>query len=181
MIFFTSDTHYGQRKILEYSGRPFASIEEHDAELIARWNRVVGPEDTVYHLGDVSFLPRGETEHILSQLNGQMFLVPGNHDFYKRRNIPGREIPLAEWYPHRRSVGLQISVTPDEQYTLVHKPEAARGSNLVVLCGHVHEKWKTQHRVVDGLGYLLVNVGVDQWDYAPVSAERLKEFLQGSG
>jgi calcineurin-like phosphoesterase family protein len=51
-VFFTSDTHFGHANIIKYCGRPFASVEEMNRELIARWNAVVGPRDTVYHLGD---------------------------------------------------------------------------------------------------------------------------------
>ena len=36
-LFFTSDTHFGHRHILEFCKRPFSSIEEHDEQLIANW------------------------------------------------------------------------------------------------------------------------------------------------
>ncbi len=49
-------------------------------ELVRRWNAVVTPDDTVFHLGDVSFGTLNKTEHILHALNGRKFLVPGNHD-----------------------------------------------------------------------------------------------------
>ena len=41
-----------------------------------------------------------------------------------------------------------------------------------MLCGHVHEAWKRHGRVI--------NVGVDVWDYAPVSAERLVQYMEES-
>ncbi len=44
-----------------------------------------------------------------------------------------------------------------------------------LLCGHVHEKWKTKY--VNG--HLMVNVGVDVWDYYPVSIDQIKEVLDG--
>lgn len=37
--FITSDTHFGHARIIELASRPFASVEEMDAELIRRWNR----------------------------------------------------------------------------------------------------------------------------------------------
>jgi calcineurin-like phosphoesterase family protein len=49
-IFFTSDTHFDDARRIRIDHRPFASIEEHDAALIARWNEAVGPGDDVYHL-----------------------------------------------------------------------------------------------------------------------------------
>ena len=51
-IFFTSDTHFGHAKIIEYLNRPFATAEEMDEQLAVRWNEIVGEKDTVYHLGD---------------------------------------------------------------------------------------------------------------------------------
>ena len=41
-VFFTSDTHFGHSKIIDYCKRPFSSIEEHDKTLIQNWNNVVG-------------------------------------------------------------------------------------------------------------------------------------------
>jgi calcineurin-like phosphoesterase family protein len=51
-VFFTSDTHFNHANIISYCSRPFSSADEMNREIIARWNAVVGPEDTVYHLGD---------------------------------------------------------------------------------------------------------------------------------
>ncbi len=53
-LFFTSDTHFGDARRIRIDKRPFASIAEHDAGLIARWNETVGPNDEVWHLGDVA-------------------------------------------------------------------------------------------------------------------------------
>lgn len=80
--FFTSDTHYGHKRILEYcpTTRPYSSIEEHDEALIERWNSVVGKNDLVYHLGDVSFTHPARTEEVFRRLNGRVSLILGNHD-----------------------------------------------------------------------------------------------------
>lgn len=81
-IFVISDTHFGHRKIVEFEKehRPFATIEEHDAELVRRWNAVVGKKDTVWHLGDVLF--GRDAFATLGKLNGIKKLVMGNHDRY---------------------------------------------------------------------------------------------------
>lgn len=39
-IWFTSDTHFFHDKVVEYSQRPFAGVEEMNEGLIARWNSV---------------------------------------------------------------------------------------------------------------------------------------------
>lgn len=81
-VFVISDTHFGHKKILEFEAdaRPFATITEHDESLVERWNAVVRPKDTVWHLGDVLF-GRGAFP-ILGLLNGVKKLVMGNHDRY---------------------------------------------------------------------------------------------------
>ena len=82
---FTVDTHFGHTRIVDPTfGTPraqFASIEAHDEALIANWNAVVAPGDTVWHLGDFSYKchPRRERA-IFDRLHGVKHLVRGNHD-----------------------------------------------------------------------------------------------------
>ncbi len=81
MIFFTSDTHYGHKKVLEYSKRPFPDVESMERELVARWNSVVGHDDVVYHLGDFAFQRPRTFPALIGRLNGcEIHIVPGNHD-----------------------------------------------------------------------------------------------------
>ena len=50
-LFFTSDTHFHHANIIRFCDRPFRDVEEMDEILIRNWNEVVGPEDTIFHLG----------------------------------------------------------------------------------------------------------------------------------
>jgi len=83
-IFFIGDTHCGYRGMITFSGtkdfRPCATIEEHDAELVRRGNSVVGPQDTVWHLGDFCFGKRHLA--IAGELHGNKKLVLGNQGLY---------------------------------------------------------------------------------------------------
>ena len=80
-VFFTSDLHFGHENALRFDKRPFASVEEMDAELIRRWNVKVGKGDLLYVLGDMIWKSRkGEAEQIIRSLNGQIILIKGNHD-----------------------------------------------------------------------------------------------------
>ena len=87
--FLISDTHFGHHNILKFkdkdgnSLRPFESVGEMDSVLIDNWNKVVGVNDKVYHLGDVAFCSFSRLKHIFQQLNGNKVLIKGNHDNMK--------------------------------------------------------------------------------------------------
>lgn len=92
--FVVSDTHFGHASTFEKFKnpdgtplRPFTSVEEMNETMVERWNKVVGPEDRVLHLGDVvinkKFIP------IMDRLNGVKDLIIGNHDeHYLERLAP---------------------------------------------------------------------------------------------
>ena len=48
--------------------------------MVIEWNSLVQPEDTVYILGDVAFLPADKAVKIMKRLNGTKILIEGNHD-----------------------------------------------------------------------------------------------------
>lgn len=162
-IFFTSDTHYWHRNIIRYSNRPFNDIEEMNNELIQRWNSVVGDNDTVYHLGDVGF--KRDMDDILDQLKGKnKFWIPGNHDKdWKRKGLKG--------------------FTRLEQ---CHEMYVAN-KVMVVLCHYGMRVWNRCHHGAFHLyghshGSLPGNsqscdVGVDCWDYTPVTFDQIKQRL----
>ncbi|ROR96635.1 hypothetical protein EDD28_1221 [Salana multivorans] len=54
IAYVAADHHFGHVRIGELAERPFASVAEMDAELVARWNDVVGADDVVLHLGDLA-------------------------------------------------------------------------------------------------------------------------------
>jgi calcineurin-like phosphoesterase family protein len=80
-VYVIADTHFGHRKVVEF--RPWPTVEEHDRELVERWNATVNKHDTVWHLGDVCLGGRNKLA-ILGTLNGVKKLVLGNHDVYPR-------------------------------------------------------------------------------------------------
>jgi calcineurin-like phosphoesterase family protein len=88
-VWFLSDSHHlhggkdGMGGVLKHDSRPFSNIEEHDEAIITNWNSVVNKTDVVIHGGDVSFGSPNKTNSILERLNGQIYLVLGNHDKLK--------------------------------------------------------------------------------------------------
>lgn len=80
MLYVTSDTHWFHANILEYCGRPWATIEEMNQGLIDNINSTLTPDDTLLINGDVVMGQRIKTLPILSELNCTLELVCGNHD-----------------------------------------------------------------------------------------------------
>ena len=171
MNWFTSDTHFGHKTVIQYCDRPFRNVVEMNEELIRRWNAVVKETDTVYHLGDFSFLGSMRTKEIVASLNGRKILIRGNHDskphrFFERvedwiiMEIGGAQVLLSH-YPF---LGQQMD---DRDFS----DRQLRFDGRWLLHGHVHTAWKVKDR--------MINVGVDQWAYAPVSEDEIYEILKG--
>ena len=86
-IWFTADLHFHHKNILKHcpqrgvvGGFDAEDVESHDKWLIEKWNSTIGKKDIVYIIGDFAF---GSPEHVkklLGKLNGQKFLILGNHD-----------------------------------------------------------------------------------------------------
>jgi calcineurin-like phosphoesterase family protein len=59
----------------------FETIEEHDQQIIERWNSVVQEDDVVFFLGDAALhrVKLSYLVHIFSQLKGQIIWLRGNH------------------------------------------------------------------------------------------------------
>lgn len=162
---FTSDTHFGHKGVIEYCKRPFSSVEEMDAEMIRRWNLLVKDGDHIFHLGDFSFCGAIRTAEILSSLKGRKVLVQGNHDHWK----PEKYIRLGfqEVKPWIQFNDFLLSHYPYKGEELDDRKFGGQfeDNGGWLLHGHVHCGWKTKKK--------MINVGVDQWDFAPVSEEEI--------
>lgn len=79
-VFFIADTHFSDSNIIMYENRPFSSANDMDSILVKNWNDTVSENDTVFFLGDFSFCNKEKTAEICHSLNGEKFLVMGNHD-----------------------------------------------------------------------------------------------------
>lgn len=86
--FFTSDSHFRHKHILEFQpNRVFESVEEHDEALIDNWNNAVMPGDDIWFLGDFIFGNQTKALEYLNRLNGHIYFIIGNHDKKIIRNI----------------------------------------------------------------------------------------------
>lgn len=81
MRYYIADCHFYHRNLLTHlDNRPFSSVEEMNECMIEKWNSKVRTNDEVIVLGDFSFGDGEETNAILSELNGRIYLIKGNHD-----------------------------------------------------------------------------------------------------
>ena len=174
MIFFTADNHFGHVNIQEFEPprKIFKDIEDMDRSMVKRWNERVSPQDTIYILGDFSLCKRTTTKEYLDQLNGFKILIRGNHDKSKSNlfnavidtailRIAGRPIILSHYPYNNPSVAEERfkEMRPiDNGHWLMH--------------GHVHSLWKIKEKQI--------NVGVDVWDFYPVSITSIEKLLNRS-
>lgn len=88
MIYFTSDWHLDHKNIIQYSNRPFNSIDEMNNCIIENVNAVAKPEeDDIFFLGDFAF--GKNIERILDfrrRIHCESFyIIFGNHDKLLRK------------------------------------------------------------------------------------------------
>lgn len=165
-IYMTADTHFGDDdSIVRYEGRPFQNGEEMNRSLIAAWNRVVKPEDTVYHLGDFAdSISYSETEKIVQCLNGKKILVMGNHD---------RRFTLLEWLKMGFDEVYPMPVVFQDYFLLSHEPMYVnRAAPYANIFGHVHNN--PAYRDVSSRSFC---VCVERTGYQPVNFEVIRAAI----
>lgn len=165
-IFVTSDHHFGHANILNFvtntTGermRPWTDVDEMNEALIDAWNRVVRPQDKVYHLGDVAmhrkFIP------LIGRCNGHKRLVRGNHDIFPTKYyLPFFE----EIYATRVFDDMILSHIP------LH-PESVK-SRWTNIHGHCHSNIPELH-----FGPKYLNVCVEVTNWAPLAIEEVRQLI----
>lgn len=178
-IWFTSDTHYMHSNIIGYTNRPFSDVDEMDATLVANWNRVVGKDDLVFHLGDFCFGTPGDWRSIRERLNGRIILILGNHDM----KMYGKKPELFRDLFDYTSPQMMIKVE-NRRVILNHCPMLCYSGAFKTapkatwqLFGHVHSGPLNDKGLdIPRLNYCFpyqYDVGVDNNDFTPVSWKKI--------
>lgn len=138
-IFVTSDNHWGHRLMATHYRGFGGDADRMDRVQIQRWNDVVPSDGIVIAFGDWSFRNLDETQRIMDQLNGDIYLIPGNHDSSSR---------IEKWFPADRilpeMVNVRVGERPDRvRFVASHYPLASwdgsdKGS--LMLHGHLHSR-----------------------------------------
>ena len=181
MIYFTSDLHFGHHKSFLYEPRGFASSEEHDEEVIKKWNSIVKNDDIVYILGDLMLEDTTLGLSKVRHLNGELHIICGNHDSAVRRefySILSNVVEVCE--AKTIKIGKQ-------HYFLCHYPTMTANyddkpyhSHLINLFGHTHSKekfyipWDPLYTDPNPFMY---NVALDAHNCYPVSIEQINDDI----
>lgn len=190
-----------RRNIIDFCSRPFTkkAIEHFamgDAEvtipdvdamnkaLTDNWNDVVDDGDEVWVVGDFAMGRLQTTVPMAKNLKGKKFLVPGNHDAcHKMHGKWRRFVPL---YEDAGFTILDSEVTTDVggtevkvchfPYILTFKGDVRFSGNRpadeggYLIHGHTHSPDKQRGRQI--------HVGVDAWDYTPVSEDTIEKMIR---
>lgn len=154
MKIFTSDLHFGHKRIVEFTNRGLECIcqENHTDWLIDLWNIEVSNGDLVYHLGDFSFFKNyDDVANVVSMLKGSKIFIKGNHDRREHLDQLVKDQLIQAWYEYKE---IKLDETP---VVLMHYPIASwhrQGYGAYHLHGHCHGNFK------DSRGKML-DVGLD--------------------
>lgn len=172
MIWFTADTHFFHKNIIDYSNRPFTSVEQMNETMVNNWNDRVHPGDIVYHLGDFALSNRIEpVRDLRSRLNGVICLIRGNHE-NTAEDMKDQFIWIKDYCEVKH---------PD--------PDAPNGLRKIVLCHYAMRVWNRSHygayhlyghshgSLPDDPNSLSFDVGVDCHNYRPINFEEVKEIM----
>lgn len=163
MIWFTADEHMDHANILGFCARPFASLNEMEAVLIANHNRLVQPGDLTIHCGDFAF-QQSTVDRVLPQLSGQHTFLLGSHDKWLKRLGLAGPAPLWLWEGNWEGTHLVACHYPMRSW-----PRSYHGS--VQAFGHTHGRLKPLRNQWD--------VGVDHNAFCPISATQLIALARG--
>lgn len=183
-VFISSDTHYAHKNICRGvtdwrtqdgevpvgSTRDFETIEQMNNRLVNGINNVVGQDDTLIMLGDVSF---GGFENIGIFLDRlickNIHLILGNHDTHienNRENIQSRFLSVQHY--------LEVNIN-DKNFVLCHYPlQSWNGLNKGVIQLHGHVHLPANRKFGNGKR---MDVGVDGNDMVPYSIDGIIKIM----
>lgn len=123
-----SDTHFFHSKIIEYTNRPFESVEHMNKVLVRNWNELISQDDIVYHLGDFA-MGKENVAELVQQLNGKIILIVGNHDRKGK-----------QWFRDQGFIDAVKEVSIGK-FLLTHKPKReGLPDGVINIHGHMHGK-----------------------------------------
>lgn len=172
MVYFTADPHFYHENIIKFCKRPFKNAEEMNVQLLKNINDTVGVDDELYILGDFGFAPTQKVKPILQQIQCKnLHYIYGNHDKAVKAPDVVRMFKSFQVYGDIAVQGQRIIMF---HYPILEFDGGHRGSWH--LHGHCHGTMKYPDMLKNKR---IVDVGVDCWNYKPVSFEQLQKYMEG--
>jgi calcineurin-like phosphoesterase family protein len=181
-IFFISDLHIGHKNVIKFDGRPFQDVDEMHHKLIQNWNSVVGDDDIVYFLGDLSFTRDELTKWFIYSLKGKIHFIMGNHDKYKSISKFGRWEKIYEY-------GTEIGVKDEGSIS----SRGSQGYQKIIMSHYPILSWNKSHYgswhihghthgslIKSNQEYYkrkVIDVGCNCIDYTPISYQEVKSIM----
>lgn len=201
-FYVVSDTHFFHDNIVKFCNRreeiaklsgwehPYVYGDkrlqeiDHNEYMIERWNAVVGPDDVILHLGDLC-LWRGDgmimmENRIAPRLNGQKYLIMGNHDKGSKSQYMRMGFTVIEPFAMKyKGYDVMFQHYPFEG---VLQPE----DKLVYVHGHIHNNGYPKENGPQGWKAgtnpsmpMQANMSVEEIDYTPQPIEQvLRRFIR---
>ena len=170
---FISDTHFFHANILKFlddqghkfRGNIWSNVEDMNESMVKNWNSVVGENDYVYHLGDVTFRYDGAFNNLMSRLKGKKRLIIGNHDKVWNPALSKHFEKADIWKgfsDKEAGIAFTASHFPLPQYGLRNGKHNAHG--------HIHQnKSREPHQY---------NLSVEAIDFTPVHVDQVVEYFK---
>ena len=179
MIYFTADLHLFHPNAIKLSGRPFPDMDTMHETLIKNWNDSIEELDEIYIIGDFIWpkgIVREKLNDVLRRLKGDIHLIPGDHDLtrYSQPKLSSRI------YVHDK-VHVLRGIKDVEPIVMCHWPMRnwpMSHYNSIHLFGHVHNNCRPDPFYAYGRSF---NVGVDVWDFRPISLIQIIDKVKTLG
>ena len=177
MIYMASDLHFGHDRDFIYGPRGFNSIEEHDRAIIKNWNEIITPNDTVYVLGDLMLGDNTKGMNKISQLNGIINIVIGNHDTDSRLELYsdfGKNIAQIEYAYRLKYNKYSFFLTHYPTLTANIDDGKTLKRKVINICGHIH----TKDKFIDWDKGCIYHAELDATNMRPISIEEIIKDIE---
>lgn len=169
MIWMTGDWHLNHANIMKYCNRPFLSVDKMDHTIIENFFGTVNEKDTVYFLGDLIF---GEFAGFFSKFGPMLkkmnaHFIIGNHDSH----MGMAPITCFRSMKDINTININGQTIVLCHYAMRTWRNSCHGSWQ--LFGHSHGTLKPVGKQLD--------VGVDCWNFKPVSIDQIRERMDLQG
>ena len=159
-----ADTHFGHAKAIQMCDRPFKDKQEMDEAMIAKWNKKVKNGHDVYFLGDFSFYGKDTTTEICKRLNGNKYLIKGNHDSHSAKYYEDCGFTKAYDFP----------IILENFWILSHEPIPFDDDTMFFnIHGHLHNN--INHETYDN-STTHYCVSVELLNYEPIDFDKVRDI-----